>query len=313
MKRSTARIRCLALAVACCPLLVCQGRAVAAEPVPPTYEDLSYGPHERNVLDLWLAPSDNPTPLLIFMHGGGFRRGDKLGIRNRPAIRRCLDAGVSFASINYRFLEHTGLPGILRDAARSIQFLRSRAEPWNLDPRRIAIYGSSAGAGTSMWLAFHDDLADPNASDSVLRQSSRVTAAGSLDGQASYDLRDWDRYVGPPPAGVKLSDPVEFYGFADRAAAKSLAADRIMKDCAMIDLISPDDPPVAIACGRLPGPSVDRGHYLHHPKHSTALAERCRKHGVGCLLVLHEDTGGDRGKQADAVVGFLIKRLRESP
>lgn len=309
MKRSTMRTKCLAVVVVCGLVLVVQGRAVAAEPVPPTYEDLSYGPHERNVLDLWLAPSEKPTPLLIFMHGGGFRRGDKQGIRNRPAIQQCLDAGVSFASINYRFLEHTGLPNILRDAARSIQFLRSRAKQWNLDPQRIAIYGSSAGAGTSMWLAFHDDLADPNSSDSVLRQSSRVVAAGSLDGQASYDLRDWDRYVGPPPDGVSLSDPVEFYGFADRAAAKSPDGDRTMKDCAMIDLISPDDPPVAIACARLPGESVDRGHYLHHPKHSTALAKRCQQHGVGCLLVLHKDTDGDRAKQADAVVGFLIKQL----
>ncbi len=91
-----------------------------AEDLAPTYEDVAYGPHERNVLDLWLAETGEPTPLVIFMHGGGFRRGDKEGVRGRPAIQRCLDAGVSFASINYRFLEHAGLPDILRDAARSI-------------------------------------------------------------------------------------------------------------------------------------------------------------------------------------------------
>ena len=217
------------------------------------------------------------------------------------------------ASINYRFLEHTGLPGILRDAARSIQFLRANADRWNIDPERIAIFGGSAGAGTSMWLAFHDDLADPNAEDPVLRESSRVTAAGSLDGQVSYDLRDWNEYVGPPPAGVTSTSPVLFYGFADEAEAESPAADRIMKDCAMIDLISSDDPPVAIACARPGGPSEDRGHYLHHPDHSIALAERCRAHDVDCLLVLRKDTDGDRGKQADAVVGFLIEKLLPTP
>ena len=42
-----------------------------------------------------------------------------------------------------------------------MQYIRSRAKEWNIDPTRIASYGSSAGAGTSLWLAFHDDLADP--------------------------------------------------------------------------------------------------------------------------------------------------------
>ena len=39
--------------------------------------DVRYGPHERNVLDLWLVKSDKPTPLVLFIHGGGFQTGDK--------------------------------------------------------------------------------------------------------------------------------------------------------------------------------------------------------------------------------------------
>ncbi len=280
-----------------------------ADSPPPTYENIAYGPHERNVLDLWLAKSDKPTPLVIFMHGGGFRRGDKEGVRGRPVIQQCLDAGVSFASINYRFLEHAGLPDILRDAGRSIQFLRSRAGDWSLDPQRIAIYGSSAGAGTSMWLAFHDDLADPSSDDPVLRQSSRPTAAGSLDGQVSYDLREWNHYVGAAPYERPPADFLAFYGFKNQAESETPTADRVMKDCAMIHLISSDDPPVAIACARPDGPSADRGHYLHHPKHSTALADECKDKGVECLLVLQTDTA-DREKQAERVVGFLIEKLQ---
>lgn len=288
--------------------LVSATAQLRAESPPPSHENVAYGPHERNVLDLWLAKSDKPTPLLIFMHGGGFRRGDKEGVRGRPAIQQSLDAGVSFASINYRFLDHAPLPEILRDAARSIQFLRANADKWNLDPKRIAIYGSSAGAGTSMWLAFHEDLADPQSDDPVLRQSSRVTAAGSLDGQVSYDLREWSKYLGPAPYERTPAERIVFYGFKTEAEGETPEADRIMRDCAMIHLISSDDPPVAIACSRPDTPSADRGHYLHHPKHSTALAEECKQQGVECLLVLDKDTA-EREKQAQAVVGFLIEKL----
>ena len=224
-------------------------------------------------------------------------------------ITQCTSAGVSFASINYRFLEHVGLPAILRDAARSIQFVRSRAADWNIDPRRIAIVGSSAGAGTSMWLAFHDDLAEPQSADPVLRQSSRVAAAGSLDGQVSYDLRDWKKYVGPSPFERTAADWLTFYGFKTEDEARSPASDAIMKDCSMIDLITPDDPPVGIAANQPGGESEDRGHYVHHPRHSTALAERCKQQGVECLLVLRE-TEPDRARQADAVVGYLIEKLK---
>jgi len=46
----------------------------------------------------------------------------------------------------------------MHDCARAIQFLRSKAARWNIDPKRIAATGGSAGAGISLWLGFHDDL-----------------------------------------------------------------------------------------------------------------------------------------------------------
>jgi acetyl esterase/lipase len=276
----------------------------------PTFENVAYGPHERNVLDLWQAESDRPTPLLIFIHGGGFVQGDKKGIHKNPAVRKALDAGVSFATINYRFREHAPLQDILRDAARAIQYIRSRAAEWNIDPARIASYGSSAGAGTSMWLAFHDDLADPNATDPVLRQSSRLVAAGSLDGQASYDLRDWDAIVGASPYQREAAELLKFYDFDSADEFDTPAADRIMKDCSMLNLISKDDPPVVIACAIPNEQPASRGDYVHHPKHSIALAERCKENGVECRLILHDETAGDRPRQASLAVDFLLEKLK---
>src|SRR5262245_57117749 len=51
---------------------------------PPDLANVKYGPHERNVLDLWKAKSDKPTPLVVFIHGGGFRGGSKEAIS--PAL-----------------------------------------------------------------------------------------------------------------------------------------------------------------------------------------------------------------------------------
>lgn len=296
---------------------------VSAQRAPlPTQENLSYGPHERNVLDLWQAKSVRPTPLVVFIHGGGFVQGDKRGVHRSPVVRQCLDAGVSFASINYRFREHAPIQDILRDAARAIQYLRSRAKELNLDPTRIAAYGSSAGAGTSLWLAFHDDLADPKSDDPVLRESSRLTAAGCLDGQLSYDLRDWAKYVGSSPFERSSEERLKFYGFADEKDAESPAGDAIMRDCSMIGLISDDDPPVAAAAALPNVEPTARGEYVHHPKHAIAIGERCKEHGIECRMFLNESSGEEgsneerrervRREQLTAVVQFLIDKLQAS-
>jgi acetyl esterase/lipase len=59
------------------------------------------------------------------------------------------------------------------DCARAIQYARYHAKEFNIDPKRVAATGSSAGGMTSLWLAFHGDLADPKNADPVLRESTR--------------------------------------------------------------------------------------------------------------------------------------------
>lgn len=284
----------------------------AADSTSPDRENVAYGPHERNVLDLWLAKSDQPTPLVVFIHGGGFVNGDKSKVRGQAVIGQCLSAGVSFASINYRFRQHAPIQDILRDAARAVQFIRHHAGDWNIDQERIACYGSSAGAGTSLWLAFHDDLADPDSADPVLRQSTRLSAAGSLNGQASYDLRDWEPLLGKSPFERPPTEWAAFYGFGDLKEIETPAADAVMKDCSMVNLISRDDPAVAVACAQPDGESRDRGHYLHHPKHSQAIADRCGQHGIECLLLLRDESAPrDRQNHTWEVVAFLIEQLKK--
>ena len=161
----------------------------------PTYPDVSYGPYAENVLDFWQADGEGPRPLLVYIHGGGWIGGDKK--QKQSVFQPFLDKGISYAAINYR---HTGkypLPAPVHDAARAIQFLRTKADDWNIDTKHIALTGGSAGACTSMWLLLHDDLADPDAKDPVLRESTRVCAAAVASGQTSIDPKIIEPWLGP--------------------------------------------------------------------------------------------------------------------
>ncbi len=258
------------------------GAAKAVAPAP-TLADVSYGPAARNVLDFWRAPADEPTPVMIYIHGGGFVSGDKAKAREDRMVQQCLDAGVSFAAINYRYLSaEAPMQDVLRDCARALQFIRAQATEWQVDKARIAAYGSSAGAGTAMWLAFHDDLADPQNADPVLRESTRIVCGGSITGQFSYDFMRWTDVFGAATVARfkgRYGAP-EFYGFKTEEEVKGPAGKKVRADCDMLGLISKDDAPVFISSS-LPGLELENNNqFLHHPKHSQLLYDRCREVGV---------------------------------
>ncbi|SIO41333.1 Acetyl esterase/lipase [Singulisphaera sp. GP187] len=167
---------------------------------PPTFANVPYGDHEREVLDFYKAESTTPTPLVVYIHGGGWMNGDKARV-GTVDLKKLLDQGISVAAINYRFLpqayEADVKPPVkwpLEDAARALQFLRSKAGEWNIDKTRVAATGGSAGACSSLWLAMHDDLAKPESTDPVARESTRLTCAAVVGAQTALDakqLRSW--------------------------------------------------------------------------------------------------------------------------
>jgi acetyl esterase len=275
----------------------------------PTFANVKYGPHERNVLDIWQAKSDVPTPLVVYIHGGGFRNGDKSSA-SAEMIKACMDNGVSYMSISYRFLPDAPIQDILRDCARAIQYVRYKAKDFNIDPKRIASYGGSAGAGTSVWLAFHDDLADPKNEDPVLRESSRLVAAGSLNGQATYDLTEWEEKIGKfKPEWTKPEEAPAFYHFKTRGDLETEQGRKIMADCSMLQLASKDDAPVFLYCSNVDGEPKDRGHLLHHPKHVTVMKEYCDKAGVIAEVFLSNAEPKTSGSSTEALKKFFFKHL----
>src|SRR5258706_7777136 len=93
----------LLLGVASAAAAPSQTNKPLANPLPPpTFSNVKYAGHERNVLDFWQAKSETPAPVLVYIHGGAWRSGDK-SIMLADALQFMLDHGISVASINYRY------------------------------------------------------------------------------------------------------------------------------------------------------------------------------------------------------------------
>lgn len=276
----------------------------------PDHADVSYGPHQRNVFDLYLAKSDKPTPLIIFIHGGGFLAGDKKGV-NPQMVKLALENGISVASLNYRYSSQAPYPAPMTDSARAVQFIRSKAKEYNLRPDRVACFGGSAGAGISMWIAFHDDLAKPESADPVEKQSTRITCAGSIGGQPSYNPLTIKKWIGgrawEHPALVKL------YGFKSIADVDDPKNFAIMEDASAITHLTKDDVPVYMVYSEPDkplGPDAKPGEGIHHPNFGHILKEKMDQIKIECVYRHNTDK-----QQPPPVIGMFefFKRHLQAP
>lgn len=336
LRRASGLAAGLAVAILLCPAPPARAQAVKDQPkakakaqpkakakavrryaVEPTYSNVPYGDHERQVLDFFKADTKDPAPLLINIHGGGWVNGDKVGVAD---LKKLLDAGISVASINYRFVTQAQEAGVkppvkwpLEDAARAVQFLRSKAGEWNIDKTRIAATGGSAGACSSLWLAFHDDMAKPDSKDPVARESTRLTAAAVNGAQTSLDpaqLREWIpnmRYGGHAfgftGKGGAGRDS-QFQQFYDHRAE---VADWI-KEYSPIAHVNPGDPPVFLNYPAQDKPPV-KGEEQTDPTHTAVLGllleEKLKAEGDE----VHLAYPGRKDPKYDGPTAFLIDKL----
>jgi acetyl esterase/lipase len=245
---------------------------------------------------------------VIFFHGGGFVAGDKSKAPG-AMITGCLERGMAFASANYRFVRTDPFPAPMQDGARVLQFLRHNAAEWNLDPDRVAVFGGSAGAGMSMWLAYHDDLADPGSPDPVLQQSSRVTCAAALGGQSSYDPRVIREWIG----GRAHEHPslLPFYGMTTPEQAEEARFQALFEEASAITHLSADDPPVyafySEPAGRLPD-NARPGQGIHHPAFGLRLREAAQP--LGLTVVYRHRTDPGLGNPHAEMLDFFAEHLR---
>jgi acetyl esterase/lipase len=186
-------------------------KASALPPGVRVVRDVHYGDAagNSNLLDLYLPAkaSDSPLPLVVYIHGGGWRAGDK----GSPCIHAAfmVEQGYAFASINYRYSQQAVFPAQLDDCKGAVRWLRSHAKEQNIDPDRIGIWGSSAGAHLAALVAM--TAGDP-AREGVVGGNAKVSS------------------------GVKCA--VDFYGPSDFVNMEAhAAAAKIVRDPTKISVL----------------------------------------------------------------------------
>ncbi len=147
------------------------------------YRDVAYvtDGHERQKLDLYVPDTEENLPLIIWVHGGAWRGGDK----THYVRMEYLKAGYAGASINYRLSQHAVFPAQIEDVKAAVRWLRMNAETYRLDPNRFAAWGSSAGGHLVAMLGTAGDVAEFEVGEN-LKVSSRVQAVVDYFGPTDF-------------------------------------------------------------------------------------------------------------------------------
>jgi acetyl esterase/lipase len=293
--------------------------------------DINYDNIDLNkqVFHLFLPDTVGNFPLVVFIHGGGYIGGTPDIVTTpdrRLDIKYFLENGIAFASFGYRLINNTGpddegVIKCLNDAKRALQFVRYYANDLQIDPTKIALQGRSAGATTSYWLGTLPDMADPNATDPILQESTRVCAVDLYGPQATLDVYKWETQVFHNFDGngtnytldsmenlMGLERASNFYGGFDSISQILVdpALIQYRQDVDQLFYLSNDDPPLFISSQSLAvHPSQDLFHHSFHGReiHNTALAVGVSEVKADIPALSINTTNGESG------IEFLVRHL----
>jgi len=112
--------------------------------------------HERHVLDIYTPEkaSDKKRPVMFWIHGGGWRVGDKSDVALKPKV--LTERGFVFVSTNYRLLPEVDMDTLIRDVAKSLGWVHRNIAKHGGDPQRIFVGGHSAGAQLAALICIDD-------------------------------------------------------------------------------------------------------------------------------------------------------------
>lgn len=296
------RVKQVAIGMAASLLLsalpaLAQDRASSESPRVTLHADLQYARVDGQplLLDLYIPDNVENPPLVVYIHGGSWRAGD----RKRCHAQFLAEEGFALASINYRLTQTAIFPAQIHDCKGAVRWLRASAEKYGYDSRRIGVAGSSAGGHLAVLLGTSggvDDLEGQTGGN--LDRSSRVAAVVDYYGPTDFVLRGKTH---PERANAPDSGTYQLLG----GPANELT--EMARRASAVTYVSPDDPPLLILHG-----DADKTVYLDQ---SQSIHESYTAAGLD--VTLHVAPGGGHGgkqfysgENRQRVVDFLNRHLR---
>lgn len=243
-----------------------------------TFENVAYGPHAKQKVDVWRPQGDGPFPAVVYIHGGGWDGGAMVDAILGASLKRLLDRGVAVAAIGYRYLRDVArdggaqppVQGCLDDAEAAVKFLQANAGRFRLDTARLALAGGSAGACTALYLG----LKDGNALN--------IAAVAPIIAQTSLDPKEMQAWIPDITYGAHAFGYRTFADWLAHRADGLVDIERI-SPAALARRIDPARAPrVFLQYGR----PVPPGERAKDPTHSPVFGERfkeiCTARGIAC-------------------------------
>lgn len=190
-------------------------------------------------LDLYLPEgATEPLPLIIWIHGGGWRGGSKNSINRSRAV---LEHGYALASVEYRLSGEAKFPAAIEDCKAAVSFLRWNANKYGLDPDRFGVWGSSAGGHLVALLGTTNDVSDFDTHPITQKASPAVQAVCNWFGPTDFlRMNDVtgaiDHDASDSPESLFIGAPIQEHP-------------ELVQRANPITYVSPSDPPMLIMHG----------------------------------------------------------------
>ena len=256
------------------------------------HSDIAYvtDGHKRQKLDLYVPDEGENLPLIIWIHGGAWRGGNK----THYVPMAFLKPGYAGASINYRLSQHAIFPAQIEDVKAAVRWLRANAATYRLDPNRFTAWGSSAGGHLVALLGTTSDVKVFEVGEN-LEVSSKVQAVVDYYGPTDFLQMDAHRLpdglvhdAPDSPESQLVGGPIQEH--KDRVAKAN-----------PITYVSEDDPPFLIIHG-------DQDKLVPYHQ-SVLLKDALEKAGVP--VTFYKVAGGGHGWFRDPKVPELTKAFLE--
>jgi acetyl esterase/lipase len=167
----------------------------------------AYGTDAAQRLDVYIPPGARNAPILIMVHGGAWRIGDKANtgsIENK--LKHWLTRGWIVASVNYRMLPDAMAYEQAQDVAEAVQWAQGYAGDWGGDPRQIVLMGHSAGAHLVALVSSKPEMVGQPWAGTVVLDSAAMQVSATMAGRHP---RFYDQAFGTDPAYWIQASPMD--------------------------------------------------------------------------------------------------------